>query len=34
MQSAKIRQPAGSEGDFEVVVTDPMLGAFALQLRL
>jgi len=31
MKSAKIRQPAGSEGDFEVVVTDPLLGAFALH---
>ncbi len=31
MKSAKIRQPAGSEGDFEVVVTDLLLGAFALH---
>ena len=31
MKSAKIRQSAEAEGDFEVVVTDPLLGAFALH---
>src|SRR5579859_705167 len=31
IKSAKIRQSAGSEGDFDVVVTDPLVGAFALH---
>lgn len=31
IRSAKIRQIADSQGDFEVVVTDPLLGAFALH---
>lgn len=31
MRSVKIRQTAEAAGDFEIVVTDPLLGAFALH---